>query len=114
MLAGAGVCSIIVNAVLVGWLVRWLGDRRTVRSTREVVAYAQDRMQGALTSLVSLAGIAGPLLFANAFAWFIGRSAPLPLPGAPWLLAGVSFATGWIIAWKRAGRAGVSAPAALG
>ena len=111
MLAGVGVCSIVVDAVLVGWLVRWLGDRRTVRATREVGADAQGHMQGALTSL---AGIAGPLLFANAVAWFIGRSAPLPLPGAPWLLAGVSFATGWIIAWKRAGRAGVSAPAALG
>ncbi|AOD16378.1 hypothetical protein BER93_19115 [Xanthomonas fragariae] len=82
--------------------------------TCEVGAEAQGRMQGALTSLVNMAGIAGPVLFANTFAWFIGRSAPLPLPGAPWLLAGVSLATGWIIAWKRAGRAGVSAPAALG
>ncbi|CCF69429.1 tetracycline resistance protein [Xanthomonas citri pv. punicae str. LMG 859] len=40
--------------------------------TREVGADAQGRVQGALTGLVSLAGIVGPLLFANVFAWFIG------------------------------------------
>ncbi len=32
VLAGVGVCSIIVNAVPVGWVVRWLGGLRTVRA----------------------------------------------------------------------------------
>ncbi|RYE88971.1 MAG: tetracycline resistance MFS efflux pump, partial [Oxalobacteraceae bacterium] len=62
--------------------------------------------------LVSLAGIAGPLLFANVFAWFIGRGAPLHLPGAPWLLAALLLAAGWVMAWRRAGRGAGVAPAA--
>ncbi|MBB4597864.1 TCR/Tet family MFS transporter [Xanthomonas arboricola] len=156
VLAGVGVCSIIVNALLVGRLVRWLGERRALLLglgcgvvgfviygladsgtafligvpisafwaiaapaaqaliTREVGADAQGRVQGALTSLVSLAGIAGPLLFANVFAWFIGTGAPLHLPGAPWLLAGVLLAAGWVMAWRRAGRGADTAPAAQG
>ncbi|RBB15611.1 tetracycline resistance MFS efflux pump, partial [Xanthomonas oryzae pv. oryzae] len=68
----------------------------------------------ARTGLVSLAGIAGPLLFANVFALFIGSGAPLHLPGAPWLLAGVLLAAGWGMAWKRAGRGTGTAAATQG
>ncbi|WP_233492674.1 TCR/Tet family MFS transporter [Xanthomonas oryzae] len=156
VLAGVGVCIIIVNVLLVGRLVRWLGERRALLLglgcgvigfviygladsgaafligvpisalwalaapsaqaliTREVGADAQGRVQGALTGLVSLAGIAGPLLFANVFAWFIGSGAPLHLPGAPWLLAGVLLAAGWGMAWKRAGRGTGTAAATQG
>ncbi|KAB7766698.1 TCR/Tet family MFS transporter [Xanthomonas maliensis] len=146
VLAGVGVCSIIVNALLVGRLVRWLGERRALLLglgcgvagfvvyglatsgrmfllgvpisalwalaspaaqaliTREVGADAQGRVQGALTSLVGLSGIAGPLLFANVFAWCIDPAAPVHLPGAPWLLAGLLLSAGWAVAWWRAGR----------
>jgi DHA1 family tetracycline resistance protein-like MFS transporter len=146
VLAGVGVCSIIVNAVLVGRIVARIGERRalllglgcgvagfivygladTGRAfllgvpisalwaiagpaaqaliTRQVQGDVQGRIQGALTSLVSLAGVLGPLLFANVFAWFIGPSAPAHLPGAPWLLAGLLLASGWWLAWRRAGR----------
>ncbi|TAN03768.1 MAG: MFS transporter [Rhodanobacteraceae bacterium] len=38
----------------------------------------QGRLQGALTSLRSFAGIFGPLLFANLFALFISKHAPVP------------------------------------
>jgi MFS transporter, DHA1 family, tetracycline resistance protein len=144
VLALVGVCSIVVNALLVGRIVRVLGERRALLLglgcgvagfaiygvagsgvvfllgvpisalwgvagpaaqaliTRQVGAQVQGRIQGALMSLVSLAGIAGPLLFANVFAWFIGRQAPAHLPGAPWLLAGVLLAGGWLVAWKAA------------
>src|SRR5690606_26387150 len=122
VLAAVGVMSIIVNAGLVGWVVRTLGERRTLLLglgcgvvgfgiygiagtpwlllaglpvsalwalaspatqaliTREVGSEVQGRVQGALMSLVSLAGIIGPLLFANTFALFISESAPLELP----------------------------------
>ncbi|RBG78919.1 tetracycline resistance MFS efflux pump, partial [Xanthomonas oryzae pv. oryzae] len=53
-------------------------------------------------------------LFANVFALFIGSGAPLHLPGAPWLLAGVLLAAGWGMAWKRAGRGTGTAAATQG
>ena len=70
--------------------------------TREVGAEVQGRIQGALMSLVSLAGIAGPLLFANVFALFVGEHAPVQLPGAPWYLAAVLLACAWAVGWRYA------------
>ncbi|WP_434031937.1 TCR/Tet family MFS transporter [[Pseudomonas] boreopolis] len=144
VLALVGACSIVVNALLVGRIVRRFGERRALLIgvaagvagfviygladsgraflvgipisalwavagpaaqaliTRQVGAEVQGRIQGALMSLVSLAGIIGPLLFANVFAWFIGKQAPLHLPGAPWLLAGALLAAGWCVAWRKA------------
>ena len=49
----------------------------------------QGELQGALTSLMSLTSIAGPLLMANVFAWFSGTSAPFYFPGAALALGGV-------------------------
>lgn len=60
----------------------------------------QGRLQGALTSLASLAGIFGPALFANLFALFISDHAPIAkLPGAAFLLAAVLLAAAaWLAA----------------
>jgi len=144
VLAAAGVLSILVNAGLVGRVVRALGERRTLLLglacgaagfavygladrgwlflvglpvsalwalaapatqaliTREVGPEVQGRIQGALMSLVSLAGIAGPLLFANVFAVFVGDRAPAHLPGAPWLLAALLLAFAWGVGWRHA------------
>jgi DHA1 family tetracycline resistance protein-like MFS transporter len=58
--------------------------------THQVDPSEQGRLQGALTSLQSLAGIFGPALFANLFALFISKHAPTPhLPGVAYLLAAV-------------------------
>ncbi|AWV08841.1 MFS transporter [Lysobacter maris] len=142
-----GVCSIIVNAVLVGRIVQRLGERRTLLLglscgvigftvygltgngwlwllgipvsalwalaapatqaliTREVGPQVQGRIQGALMSLVSMAGIVGPALFAGSFGYFIDDAAPVHLPGAPWLIAGVLLACAVLIAWWKAPRA---------
>nr|WP_241093822.1 TCR/Tet family MFS transporter [Xanthomonas sp.] len=144
VLSLVGVCSIVVNALLVGRLVRRLGERGALLFglgcgvvgfvvyglagsgalfligvpisalwavagpaaqaivTRHVGADAQGRVQGALMSLVSLAGIVGPLMYAWVFALFIGADAPAHLPGAPWLLAALLLAAGWLVAWRRA------------
>ncbi|MFT4246885.1 MAG: TCR/Tet family MFS transporter [Pseudomonas sp.] len=152
VLALVGVCSIVVNALLVGRIVKALGERRALLFglgcgvvgfviyglagsgwvfligipisalwavagpaaqaliTRQVGAEVQGRLQGALSSLISLAGIAGPLLFAYVFAWFIGKQAPLHLPGAPWLLAGLLLAAGWCVAWRKAAVAPAARP----
>jgi len=58
--------------------------------THQVDPTEQGRLQGAFTSLQSLAGIFGPALFANLFALFISDHAPVKhLPGVSYLLAGV-------------------------
>ncbi len=142
VLAGVGVMSIIVNAGLVGRVVRALGERRTLLLglgcgvtgfaiyafagtpwlflaglpvsalwalaspasqaliTREVGPEVQGRIQGALMSLVSLAGIVGPLLFANVFALFISDHAPVEMPGAPWLLAALLLGAAFVVGWR--------------
>lgn len=131
-LGGVGLCTGIVQAVLVRrWMPR-LGERRMMLAglTLLIVGYAlfgfapaawiflagipflclgglsgppaqsmitqqvspseQGRLQGALSSLQSLAGIFGPALFANLFALFIGEHAPTRrLPGAAFVLAAV-------------------------
>ena len=144
VLAAVGVCSVIVNGLLVGRVVKRLGERRTLLLglgcgaigfviygfaevgwvfligipisalwalaapstqaliTRQVGADVQGRIQGALMSLVSLAGIVGPALFAGSFGLFIGKHAPMHLPGAPFLIAALLLATAIAIAWRAA------------
>ena len=142
VLAGVGVLSVIVNVLLVGRVVKALGERRAVLFgllcgtvgftvyglagqgwifllglpisalwaiaapatqaliTRQVGADAQGRIQGALTSLVSLAGIAGPALFAGSFGWFVSERAAVPLPGIPFVIAGLLLLVAAFVAWR--------------
>lgn len=57
--------------------------------TRQVGPEVQGRIQGALSSLASLAGVAGPAMFAGSFGYFIGDTAPMKLPGIPFYIAAV-------------------------
>jgi len=67
--------------------------------THQVDPHEQGRLQGALTSLASLAGIFGPALFANIFALFISDHAPVQhLPGAAFVLAALLLFTAALIA----------------
>jgi DHA1 family tetracycline resistance protein-like MFS transporter len=82
--------------------------------TRQVGPEAQGRIQGALTSLGSLAGIVGPAVYTAIFGWFIGPHAPAHLPGAPFLLAGALLLTALLVAWRYAREsAPMAAPAAM-
>ena len=47
----------------------------------------QGQLQGALSSIMGIAGMIGPVLFTQTFAYFIGPSLGWNLPGAPFLLA---------------------------
>lgn len=49
----------------------------------------QGELQGALTSILSLTTIAGPLIMANVFAWFTRPNGPVYFPGAALALGGV-------------------------
>ncbi|MFZ5635341.1 MAG: TCR/Tet family MFS transporter [Pseudomonadota bacterium] len=142
VLAAVGVLSVIVNAVLVGKLVKRLGERRALLFglgcgvvgfviyglagsgwiflaglpisalwgiaapatqaliTRQVGPEAQGRIQGALTSLISLAGIVAPALFAGAFGYFIGPRAPMHLPGVAFLIAALLLFGALVVAWR--------------
>ncbi len=137
-----GVLSVIVNVLLVGRMVKKLGERRAVLLglgcgavgfavygvagqgwifliglpisalwsiaapatqsliTRQVGAEAQGRIQGALTSLVSLGGIVGPAIFAGSFGWFVSDAAPVKLPGIPFLIAAVLLVIAWLVTWR--------------
>ncbi|MDB6163129.1 MAG: hypothetical protein JWL98_561, partial [Xanthomonadaceae bacterium] len=80
--------------------------------TRQVGSDVQGRIQGALMSLISLAGIIGPAIFAGSFGLFISDHAPMHLPGAPFLIAALLLGCGWLIAWRYA-RTPAMSPAAL-
>ena len=144
VLAVVGVCSVIVQAGLIGPLVKTLGERRALLLglgcgvvgfviygfaevgwvfliglpisalwgvagpasqsliTRQVDASAQGRVQGALMSLVSLAGVFAPLAFAGTFGLFISDRAPAHLPGAAWLLAALLLFSALVVGWRYA------------
>ena len=144
VLAAVGVFSVLVNVLLVGKMVAWLGERRALLLglgcgvvgfaiygfaevgwvflvglpvsaiwalaapatqaliTQQVGADVQGRIQGALMSLVSLAGIIGPAVFAGAFGLFISGRAPVHAPGAPFLIAAAMLAAAALIAWRYA------------
>jgi MFS transporter, DHA1 family, tetracycline resistance protein len=128
-LAIVGVCSMVVQGIAIGPIVKHLGERRALLvgliggalgfliygvaptgllfcvgipvmaiwgvsgaatqalMTREVAPDQQGRLQGATASVQSGAQMLGPFLFTLTFAYFIGASAPVKLPGAPFLLA---------------------------
>lgn len=57
--------------------------------SNQVPANEQGELQGALTSLISLTSIIGPLLMTGLFAYFTSESAPIQFPGAPFLMGAV-------------------------
>ena len=66
--------------------------------TRRVSPEQQGQLQGATSSVQSVSQMLGPFLFTLIFAYFIGDSAPVKLPGAPFLLAGALLALALVVA----------------
>ena len=66
--------------------------------TREVGPEVQGRVQGALMSLVSMAGIVGPTIFAGSFGYFVDPTTPVHLPGIPFFIAALLLAVALIVA----------------
>ncbi len=144
VLAAVGVLSVIVNAILVGKLVKRLGERRALLFglscgvvgfviygfagqgwifllglpisalwaiatpasqaliTQQIEPDMQGRIQGAMSGLVSLGGIAAPLLYTGAFGYFIGPHAPMRFPGISFLIAAALLACAVLVAWRYA------------
>ncbi|MCW5924030.1 MAG: TCR/Tet family MFS transporter [Saprospiraceae bacterium] len=57
--------------------------------SNQVPANEQGELQGALTSLVSVTSIIGPILMTYLFSYFTAPAAPLHFPGAPFLMGAV-------------------------
>jgi len=66
--------------------------------TRHVGGSEQGQLQGANGSIMGIATMIGPTLFATTFAFFIGEGARLHLPGAAFLVAAVLLAGGALLA----------------
>ena len=139
-LAVVGITTAVVQAALVGRIIGWLGERRTIvwgllwgaasfvaygLATQGWMMYAiivlaavggvsgptlqglvsrlvgpdeQGGVQGALTSLMSLTGIAGPLIANNLFAVATAPASKLPYAGAPFYLGAFFLALGAVLA----------------
>jgi DHA1 family tetracycline resistance protein-like MFS transporter len=60
----------------------------------------QGELQGALTSLMSLTTIIGPLIMNNLFKYFTTNKAPFYFPGVSFLLGAIFMLLSILIAWK--------------
>ena len=59
----------------------------------------QGQLQGALTSLMSLTTIIGPLIMNNLFTYFTSAKAPFQFPGVSFLLGAVFMLLSLVIVW---------------
>lgn len=59
--------------------------------SRQVGPEHQGAVQGAMTSLMSLTGIVGPVIANGLFAFFTGPQAPFPLPGVAFFVGAACF-----------------------
>ena len=57
--------------------------------SNEVPANEQGELRGALTSLMSLTAVVGPVMMTSLFAYFTTSAAPVVFPGAPFAMGGV-------------------------
>jgi DHA1 family tetracycline resistance protein-like MFS transporter len=68
--------------------------------TKQVDRTVQGRVQGALSSLMSLAGILAPQFYTGIFAFFISTQGALHQPGAPFWAAGLLLVVALGMAWR--------------
>ena len=68
--------------------------------TRQVAPTEQGRLQGAIGSLASVAGIIGPLLFTGVFSRVTGQHIHTAWVGITFWLAGAMLLAGLLLAWR--------------
>ena len=68
--------------------------------SNHVPANEQGELQGALTSLISLTSIIGPVLMNGLFAYFTSAKTPYYFPGAPFVLASMMILVSIVLAVK--------------
>jgi DHA1 family tetracycline resistance protein-like MFS transporter len=68
--------------------------------TKQVAPTEQGRLQGAIGSLSSVAGILGPLIFSRAYATVTGRHLHSAWVGITFWLAAAMLLAGLLLAWR--------------
>jgi len=68
--------------------------------TQRVSQREQGQLQGALTSIGSVAGIASPLFFGAIYAWTLSEAMPLPYPGLAFVIDAGGLAGAAILGWR--------------
>jgi DHA1 family tetracycline resistance protein-like MFS transporter len=72
--------------------------------SRHVGPSEQGALQGAAGSIMGIATMIGPSLFAGTFAYFIGAGARWHVPGAAFMLAALLLAAGAVLAARTTAR----------
>jgi DHA1 family tetracycline resistance protein-like MFS transporter len=88
--------------MMFAWMATWFFGALVMPSTNALLSHrvppdAQGELQGAVACLFSLASIVGPLLLTQIFGYFTSSSAPLYLPGAPFLFTGALAFVCWFV-----------------
>jgi DHA1 family tetracycline resistance protein-like MFS transporter len=65
--------------------------------SRVVSPTQQGQLQGANTSVASVAQLVGPGIFGLTLAWSVGSGVPISLSGAPFLLAALMLAVAGVL-----------------
>ena len=89
--------------IIVGGLSNVAGPSTQSLISKQYGPDEQGLLQGSVTSVQSLMGIAGPLLATGVFSYFTSRAAPFLLPGAPFYVSGVLAAAAAVAAWVALG-----------
>ena len=98
--AAAGTGWLMYAGIAVGTLGGLVYPALQSLMSAEVGRDEQGELQGAVSSLVSLAAIVGPPVMTQAFAVFAGSDAPFRLPGAAFVLA-AGLAMGTLVLFRR-------------
>jgi DHA1 family tetracycline resistance protein-like MFS transporter len=101
-LASSGWMFLIGMPISAMWALA--GPSTQAMITKRVGPDVQGQIQGALSSLIALAGIIGPAIYGGSFAYFTSDKSPATLPGIPFAIASVVLAFALAVAWRVSGR----------
>lgn len=97
-MATTGLVSLLAIPLLALWGMSGPATQSLV--TRQVDPTEQGRLQGAIAGLASIAGIIGPGLHTQIFAWGVASDAVWHLPGAAFLFAALLLLAALVVAWR--------------
>ena len=97
-LAGTG--AAIMASVPVFGLMFFTGPPLQGLMARKVQPNEYGLLQGTNASIMGIAGIVGPVLFTQVFAFFLQPHRGLYVPGAPFLVGSALMATAFLVAWN--------------
>ena len=97
-LAGTG--AAIMASVPIFGLMFFSGPPLQGLMARKVQPNEYGLLQGANASIMGIAGVIGPVLFTQVFAFFLQPHRGVYVPGAPFFLGSALMASAWILAWN--------------